>query len=148
MENDSLKKAMKEMERKILSSIATPIIPPSHMMSHNIPIPSNPVVSRLDAELASAFYKRLSDYVINFEKELKSDEEVGLRLVSFGETVSLHVEDIGYSNPSLICFYGTNEHGKSMQLIQHVSQISFLLTVVPRINPERERIGFTLQQKG
>lgn len=145
MENDSFKKAMKEIERKILSSVATPIPP---MMSHNIPIPSNPVVSRLDAELASAFYKRLSDYVISFEKELKPDEEVGLRLVSFGETVSIHVEDIGYSNPSLICFYGTNEHGKNMQLIQHVSQISFLLTAVPRIDPSRERIGFTLQQKG
>ncbi len=151
MENESVRKAMKAIEDSILN---VPLIPsinipsmPSTRLQPNIPIPSNPVVSRLDAELASVFYQRLKNYVIDFEKELSVEEEVGLRLVSFGETVSLHVEDIGFSNPSLICFYGTNEHGRKMQLIQHVSQISFLLTVVPRIDPARERIGFILQSR-
>lgn len=56
--------------------------------------------------LASEFHKRLSEYIIEFEEELKTVEEVGLRLVSFGESITISVDTIGYNNSSLICFYG------------------------------------------
>jgi hypothetical protein len=96
---------------------------------------------------ADAFYDRLTSYIIDFEKKLNAEEEVGVRLVSFGESIIIHIDDLGYWNPSLICFYGRDTNDREVQLIQHVSQISVLLMKVSRINPERERIGFKLQQQ-
>jgi hypothetical protein len=67
-----------------------------------------------------------------------------VRLVSFGQAVVFRLHDIGYSNPSLISFVGVTEDGDPVELIQHVSQISILLTRLPRQNPEEPRkpIGF------
>ena len=96
---------------------------------------------------ADEFYKRLVSIIVDFEKNIKSDEEVGVRLVSFGENIIIHIDDIGYWNPSLIYFYGREKDDKKVQLVQHVSQISILLMKVPRTNLERERIGFKMQQK-
>ena len=108
-------------------------------------IPNLPSISNQD--YADAFYDRLVSYIINFEKELKEDEEIGARLVSFGETMIIHIDDLGYWNPSLISFYGRDNNEREVQLIQHVSQISILLMKVPRTNKTRERIGFKLKQK-
>ena len=101
----------------------------------------------LSADLAQAnsaaeFHKRLVRYVVEFENELDNSKEVGVRLVSFGQTVEFHVENVGYYNPSLISFIGKTEDGNPIQLVQHVSQISFLLMAVPRQNPERPRQEF------
>ena len=96
---------------------------------------------------ANAFYDRLVSIIVDFEKNLNSDEEVGARLVSFGETIIMHIDDLGYWNPSLIYFYGRDNNDREVQLVQHVSQISVLLMKVPRTNPERERIGFKMQLK-
>lgn len=49
----------------------------------------------------------------------------------------------GYSNPSLIHFYGECNNNEA-HLIQHISQLNFLLTSVPRSNSNKpaRRIGF------
>ncbi len=96
---------------------------------------------------ASEFYNRLINDVINFEKNLNQDEEVGARLVSFNQTITIHIDNLGYCNPSLIYFYGRDNNDRDVQLIQHISQINILLTKVPRTNPNSERIGFKIQQK-
>ncbi len=96
---------------------------------------------------ADAFYDRLISYIIDFEKNLKEEEEVGARLVSFGETIIIHIDNLGYWNPSLISFNGRDNDDREVQLIQHVSQISVLLMKVPRTNKERERIGFKLKKQ-
>jgi hypothetical protein len=95
---------------------------------------------------ASEFFKHISKQIIEFEKGLNEEEEVGARLVSFGQTETFHIEDMSYQNPSLIMFSGTNQDGKPVKLIQNVNQISILLTVLPRIR-DRVRIGFTLEKK-
>jgi|LakMenE01Jun11ns_1017448.scaffolds.fasta_scaffold9008796_2 hypothetical protein len=96
---------------------------------------------------ADAFYEKLVSIIIDFEKNLNTDEEVGARLVSFGETIIIHIDDLGYWNPSLIYFYGRDNNDREVKLVQHVSQISVLLMKVPRTNLQRERIGFKMQQK-
>lgn len=116
----------------------TPLIP-------NIPQITLPNVENYN--LANAFYDRLKSYIIDFEKELKSNEEVGARLVSFGETIIIHIDSLGYWNPSLISFDGRDNNDREVKLIQHVSQISILLMKVPRTNKKRERIGFKLQKQ-
>lgn len=111
----------------------------------NTIIPNMPEIK--DYNLADTFYDRLIEYIVDFEADLKPDEEVGARLISFGESITIHIDDLGYSNPSLICFYGRDNNDRDVQLIQHITQISVLLVKVPRANQERERIGFRLKQK-
>jgi len=84
-----------------------------------------------------------------FNEKLNQSEEVGIRLVSFGQTVTFSVEDIGYWDPNLIRFYGRLEDGSPVQLIQHVTQISFLLMAIKRKDPNKpkQKIGFHLEQE-
>lgn len=93
--------------------------------------------------LADYQYEIIMKAITDFEKDLDDDHEVAAKLSSFGQTLILNVKEIGYSNPSLIHFYGTiNE--KEAALIQHVSQINFLLMSVKKANPNTpaRRIGF------
>jgi hypothetical protein len=120
------------------------------MQNNQLPMPAQVMPGMLEINqlnYAQAFYERLILYIVEFEKGLKEDEEVGARLVSFGESMEIHIDNLGYWNPSLICFYGRDNNGREVQLVQHVSQISILLMKVPRIaNREPVRIGFKLQQ--
>ena len=101
------------------------------------------------ANYASEFYSRLKQYIIEFEQSLSDHEEVALRLVSFGESIIIHVDDISFSDPSLITFTGTLNSGEKVQLIQHVTQLSFVLMAAKTAKPiqERERIGYKLQHE-
>lgn len=113
------------------------IIEPPKLNLSEIKFPTNP-------NLASEFYKRLVEMINEFEEDLDEEHEVGIRLVSFGQTVQFHIENIGYYNPSLIIFRGRLENGARVELIQHVSQISFLLMALPKLDESRpaRRIGF------
>lgn len=115
-------------------------------MDFNIKLPTIPV----NPNLASEFYERLVNMITEFDDELDNEHEVGIRLVSFGQNVTFHVTNLGYYNPSLIRFYGNLEDGSPVELIQHVSQISFLLMSVKRLNPEepKKRIGFLSDDEG
>jgi len=84
---------------------------------------------------ASEFHKRLVEMIKRFDRQLDQEHEVGMRLVSFGQTITFHVTSMGYCNPSLIQFNGILEDGSLVELIQHISQISFLLMAVKRLNP-------------
>jgi hypothetical protein len=99
--------------------------------------------------LASAFYTRIVEMINEFESGLNEQEEVGVRLVSFGQTVQFHIEDISYYNPSLITFIGRLDNGSKVELIQHVSQISFLLMSLPKLDEEQpaRRLGFVLNKE-
>jgi len=94
--------------------------------------------------LASEFYKRLVEWIRDFDESLDNDHEVGVRLVSFGQTLVFHLQDMGYWNPFLISFWGVTEDGQDVQLIQHVNQISILLMKVPRkdLDKPKRPIGF------
>lgn len=94
--------------------------------------------------LASEFQKRLVNRINEFNKKLDEKHEVGARLVNFGQAYTFHIDDISYSNPSLISFMGKNLDGDPVELVQHVSQISILLVAMKRIDttgPKRP-IGF------
>jgi hypothetical protein len=74
-----------------------------------------------DASPAQWMWARLAQSIAAFEKQLDGDHEVGFRLVSFEGGQVFHAQDIGFWNPDLILFFGRNEAGAPMQLIQHVS---------------------------
>lgn len=115
--------------------------------NQNIPMPK--ISEFKDQNLADEFHRRLTDYIVSFENNLTEYEEVALKLVSFGETVTIKVESIGYWNPSLIAFSGFTTSGERVQLIQHVSQLSFLIFAakVAEPVPPRRRIGFRQQNE-
>lgn len=101
-------------------------------------------IQAVTGNLASNFVGKIIRMVAEFEENLKPDEEIGVKLVSFGQTVIVHVSAIGYSDPSLVRFIGALDDGSPVELIQHVSQINFLLMSVKALNPEapKRRIGF------
>lgn len=100
-----------------------------------------------NSALASGYYERLLEMIKDFDADLDEDHEVGMKLVTFGQTVQFHVENLGYYNPGLIRFFGFTETGEDIELIQHISQISFLLMAVKRLNPEEPKkpIGFNME---
>lgn len=112
--------------------------------------PSAPSISSLirtqpkDQNLADEFHRRFINWINDFHQSLDEEHEVGARLVNFGQSVTFHIEDISYWNPSLISFQGKNESGEVVELIQHVSQISILLVAMKRSNIElpKRPIGF------
>ncbi|MBB1449726.1 hypothetical protein H5159_01315 [Pseudoalteromonas sp. SG43-1] len=93
---------------------------------------------------ASEFHDRLIAWINDFHRGLDDEHEAGAQLVNFGQSITFHIEDIGYWNPSLISFIGKNENGETIKLVQHVSQISVLLIGLKRTNLEQPKrpIGF------
>ena len=88
----------------------------------------------------------IKDYILEFQKSLDPDRDVALLLTHFGNSILMEVTHIGYEESVLVVFKGL-VNGRPSTLIQHVSQLNFLLTSVPK-DPElpRRQIGFTLPQ--
>nr|WP_239450575.1 DUF6173 family protein [Loktanella sp. S4079] len=117
----------------------------------NVPCPSTadlpkamaePVTKKSPAQWA---YERIIMYIQNFEKQLDNDHEVGVGLAG-GLTGVIRIEGLGYYDPDIVTYYGTNEAGAKTQLIQHVSQLNVSLIASPKNvdQPEPKRIGFQL----
>lgn len=94
-------------------------------------------------KLADYTYEVIMERIKEFEDELDDDHEVAVKLAAFGQSVTMAVTDIGYSNPTTLIFYGYVGNKKST-LIQHMSQLNFLLLAVEKADPEKppRRIGF------
>lgn len=96
-----------------------------------------------DYSMADTCYDHIVEQVKHFQEKLDSDHEVGVMLTSFGQSLVMYVRSIGFQNPNLIYFYG-QVNGSDAQLIQHMSQLNFLLLALKKLDPERppRRIGF------
>lgn len=92
-------------------------------------------------------FERLATYIRQFESRLDEEHEIGARLVSFGANLTFHIEDMGYFGPDMIVFYGKNDKGEPVQLIQHTSQLNVLLVAVRKQEARPRRIGFILDEK-
>lgn len=98
--------------------------------------------------LADYQYEIIRQAIIDFENSLDQDHEIAIKLAAFGQTILLNVTDLGYSNPSLIHFYGYIDASNSRaELIQHINQLNFLLLAVQKAEPGKppRRIGFQLE---
>ncbi len=90
-------------------------------------------------------YERLILYIQNFEAQLDGDQEVAMGFVG-AEAGILRIEGIGYFDPDIVTFYGSDQDGTRTQLIQHVTQLSVMLRALPKAagNDRPNRIGFRL----
>jgi hypothetical protein len=112
------------------------------------PVPATlPRAGEPGANPARWMYERLATYIKQFEARLDEQHEIGARLVSFGTQLTFHIEDMGYYGPDMIVFYGKNDAGEPVQLIQHTSQLSVLLVAVRKNGERPRRIGFILDDK-
>ena len=96
-----------------------------------------------DHSLADRQYELLCEYIKTFQDNLDNEHEICLKLTSFGQSITLQVTDIGYANPSIITFSGY-VNGQYCELIQHITQLNFLLMACEKSEPEKppRRIGF------
>lgn len=105
-------------------------------------VKEKPVKQKSAAEWA---YERIIVYLKNFEEQLDNEHEVAMGFAG-GDAGVLRIEGMGYFDPDIITFYGSEESGAKMQLIQHVSQLNVMLRALPKQldQPEPNRIGFRL----
>ena len=90
-------------------------------------------------------YDRLILYIRDFEAHLNADQEVAIGFAG-SEAGILRIEGLGFFDPDILTFYGTDDDGLKNQLIQHVSQLSVMLQARPKLDPNDapRRIGFKL----
>ena len=89
----------------------------------------------------------LKRYIQEFEESLDCEHEVGIMMTNFGQTVLMSVTQIAYEYPVLMVFKGY-VNGREATLIQHISQLSFMLTSVEK-EPDRPKrqIGFSSKEQ-
>lgn len=94
---------------------------------------------------SAALFETLKDYIIDFEESLDIEHEVGMMLTNFGQSILMHISEVSFEEPALMVFKGYVD-GQLATLIQHVNQLNFLLTSVPK-EPDRpkQKIGFATE---
>lgn len=141
-----IKTSVEALEASVLPQAHVVHTQPCKPTAEAEPLPAalaaQPVAEKSAAQWA---YERLGLYIKNFEERLDADQEMAIALTG-GSAGVLRIEGIGYFAPDILTFYGRDESGARTQLIQHVSQLNFMLTALPKEKPTEEprRIGFRL----
>ncbi|MEQ9258967.1 MAG: DUF6173 family protein [Roseovarius sp.] len=101
-----------------------------------------------DKSEAEWAYERLILYIRNFEKTLDNEHEIAMGFTG-AEAGVIRIEGLGFFDPDIVTFYGTDPSGTKTQLIQHVSQLNVMLRALPKRVEEAApaRIGFRLVQE-
>ena len=95
---------------------------------------------------AAWMHERLARQILEFDKNLDPDHELGGRFVQGPSNDSLHIENVAHWGPDMIIFLGRFADGRKFELMQHYSQVSVLLTAVRKIHEKPRRIGFELMK--
>ena len=93
-------------------------------------------------------YERLILYIRNFEQTLDNQHEVAMGFTG-GDAGVIRIEGMGYFDPDIVTFYGTDQDGAKTQLIQHVTQLNVMLRALPKQvdHDKPSRIGFRLARE-
>lgn len=94
--------------------------------------------------IAQIVAENLYQEILNYQEHLPDTEDVAISLVHFNESITILVDSIGYIGYNLVRFGGKDSSGKPLELVQHISQLNFLLMVVQKSEPEdpKRKIGF------
>ena len=86
--------------------------------------------------------------IIEFQANLPDNEDVIICSVNLDIGAKLFVENIGYIGYNLIWFLGKDTSGKPLELIQHIHQLNFQLSVYqkPDVESPKRKIGFLSDQ--
>ena len=107
-------------------------------------VAKTPVGKKSQAQWA---YERLIIYLKNFEEQLDNEQEAAMGFTG-GDAGVLRIEGMGYYDPDIITFYGSDPAGGRTQLVQHVNQLNVMFRALPKAVEQAEpnRIGFRLAQ--
>ncbi len=119
--------------------------PPYHVKDGVVETPDVPATTEEKPyDPAAWMHQRLVHQVMEFEKNLGPDHEVGGRFVEGPSSEPLHLSNVASWGPDMILFMGEFPDGRKWELVQHYSQVSMLLVAVRKMNEEPRRIGFEL----
>lgn len=109
------------------------------------PVPKKMAEAAKKKSPAQWAYERIVLYLQEFEKTLDSEHEVAMGFTG-GDAGVIRIEGMGYFDPDIVTFYGSDPMGGKTQLIQHVTQLNVILRTLPKVQPQAEaqRIGFKL----
>jgi hypothetical protein len=91
-------------------------------------------------------HERLVTQILEFEKGLDSEHEVGGRFVQGPGSEPLHIENVASWGPDMIIFVGRYSDGRKFEIIQHYSQVNLFLVAMQATAEEPRRIGFELKR--
>lgn len=114
----------------------------------NTEVPASVTAQSVEKKSAAQWaYERLILYIQGFEQTLDNEHEVAMGFAGSDAGV-LRIEGMGYFEPDVLTFYGSDANGAKTQLIQHVSQLSVILRALPKpaATPMPNRIGFRLAE--
>ena len=93
---------------------------------------------------AAWMHERIVRRIMEFEKDLGPDQELGGRFVEGTNSETIHITNVASWGPDMIMFMGEHPDGRTFELLQHYSQVSVLMVAVRKISTEPRRIGFEL----
>ena len=94
-------------------------------------------------KMAELIHKEITDY----QNSLDSSYDVALKIIQFGQSYTLLVDRVGYRGVNILCFYGNDSSGNPLCLLQHLSQLNFLIVPVKQSEPTlpKRTIGFAIE---
>ncbi|MBJ3764101.1 hypothetical protein ILP92_15225 [Maribius pontilimi] len=146
MSADRIETAAEAMEAEALPHAHVVHTDPDAKSTEDEPLPKSvtakPQKAKSPAEWA---YQRMVLYIKNFEEQLDDQHEIAMAFAGDASGV-MRIEGMGYFDPDIITFYGTDPTGARTQLVQHVSQLSVMLRALPKgvAKEAPRRIGFRL----
>jgi len=121
---------------------------PAEPKVQDVPVPEGvakrPVSQKSPAEWA---YERIILYIKKFEETLDAEHEVAMGFTG-GDAGVMRIEGMGYFDPDIVTFYGSDPTGAKTQIIQHVTQLNVMMRALPKaVQAEApQRIGFRLAE--
>ena len=129
-------KATKAKSANPSASVPVPAIAPDLW-------PNEDAADQATLYAAENVFNHLTARVKAFQENLPAHHELGIQLANFGGEKALHVRGMGFRNPNIIEFYGLLDGDRQVAVVQHVSQLNFLLIAVPPVQQDKPyRIGF------
>lgn len=92
--------------------------------------------------MAEYAVKAIYEEIADFEASLDVEHEVGMPIVGGPSGLCVHVREVYRFGTDKLVFVGIDSDHRPVRLIQHLSQLNFLMLAAPKIGPVAARIGF------
>ena len=102
------------------------------------------VLSNLAKDAVEALYQEIAD----FEATLDDDHELGMPVVGGPLGLCVHVREIYLYGTDKLVFVGIDPDQRPVRLVQHLTQLNFLMQSAPKLSSEAVRIGFHVPTEG
>jgi hypothetical protein len=145
--NEKSSPSANEQEASTVRATASPPYQVKGEVVEGAPDPKVAAAQDRPFDPAAWMHQRLVNQIVEFEKNLGPDHEIGGRFVEGPGSEPLHISNVASWGPDMVLFMGQFPDGRRFELMQHYSQVSVLLVAVPKLtdDPPR-RIGFELMR--